>query len=170
MPVLPNIQHEQFAQAIAQGVARNDAARLAGYNAQQPGNTALYLCGRDDVRNRILELQRENGSKKDILPAEPDEPSRPWIVSKYMTAVRLSEQREDRANMIKALDSIAKLEGYMIDRVETRTGPLDQMSAADLQMMIEFAQAAQKAITVQAKVKVEEPKVEPKAKPEEGAA
>jgi hypothetical protein len=55
-----------------------------------------------------------------------------------MQAVQMAEQRENRANMIKGLDSISKLEGFMIERTEVRQGPLDTLSAEQLQAMIEF--------------------------------
>ena len=55
---------------------------------------------------------------------------------------------------MKALDPIARMVGYMVDRVETRTGPLGQYSPDDLALVIELAQSAKRrgAITVEAEV------------------
>jgi hypothetical protein len=57
----------------------------------------------------------------------------------------MAEKREDRADPVGALDSIAEMEGHMVDEVEARTGLLDSYSAPDLALAIEPA-AAVKAL------------------------
>jgi hypothetical protein len=41
------------------------------------------------------------------------------------------------------VNSIAKLRGYMVERTETRTGPLDALSAQQLEAMVRFAEVLQ---------------------------
>ena len=78
-----------------------------------------------------------------------------------MLAVRLAEEREDRANLVKALDSIAKMEGFIMDRVEQRSGPLDSYTADDLALVIELANAAKQRRVIEAeKVAIEAPGAE----------
>src|SRR3712207_4512424 len=114
---------EQFAQCMARGAVSADAVRAAGYATTQPHQRGGLLMLRQDVRDRIAELKAELGEQR-IAEAEHEAPTRESVTRKYLVAVRMAEEREDRANLNKALDSIAKLEGSMVGRAEQRTGPL----------------------------------------------
>ncbi len=127
MAALKDLRMEQFARCMARGAMGADAVRAAGYATKQPHQQSGLLMLRQDVRDCIAELKAELGEQL-IAEAEHEAPTREWATRKYLVAVRMAEEREDRANLIKALDSIAKLEGFMVDRVEQRTGPLDDFS------------------------------------------
>ena len=53
----------------------------------------------------------------------------------------MAEKCEDRADLVRALHSIPRMEGHIADEVEARTGPLDSHSAADLALVVEPAAA-----------------------------
>ncbi len=60
-----------------------------------------------------------------------DQQHEPWM----------ADEHEDRADLMRAPDSIAEMEGHMANEVEARTGPLDSYSAADLALVVELAAA-----------------------------
>ncbi len=142
---------------MARGTNQSDAVRAAGFGTKQPFQQGRLLQIREDVRDRILELKAELGEQRQEEIAE-EKPTRAWLLTKYMLAVRLSEEREDRANLVKALDSIAKVEGHWVDRTETGSGPLDAYNADDLRLVIELASAVKQQRVIEAEpVKAEGP-------------
>ena len=113
---------------------------------------------REDVRERVAEINAEIGGER-LDAVEEEEPTVEWVTKQYMQAIRMAREREDRSSMIKGLDSIAKLRGYMIDRVEQRSGPLDAYSPDDLALVIELAAAAKNRRLIEAEaVKIEAPR------------
>ena len=118
---------EQFAQCMARGAVGADAVRAPGYVTTQPHQRGGLLMLRQDVRDRIAELKAELGEQR-IAEDEHEAQTREWGTRKYLVGFRMAEAREDRANLNKGADSIAKLEGSMVDGVEQRTGPLVDFS------------------------------------------
>ena len=62
MPILTNIRHELFAQAIAKGATDVDAYEQAGYKPDV--RNAHNLTKNNSVAARIKELERENRELK----------------------------------------------------------------------------------------------------------
>lgn len=147
---LASSQHELFAVAKAKGATNSNAIRAAGYVAKQPHQTGNALMSRTDVQQRIEELMLHFKLHPPKIVVDPTpEPTLEWVTEGYVRAIRMSEECGDRQSMISGLSAVAKLKGYLVDRTEVRQGPLDALSAEQLQAMIEFAEMQKRAITVE---------------------
>lgn len=145
---LENAKHEQFCQGVARGSSHSDAVRAAGFKTNSPWQQGNLLLLRQDVCDRIAEIKVEIGRNPLVsdagVPVVAEKPTREWIVQQYMLAIRMAREREDRGNMIKGLDSVAKLEGLMIDRQEVRQGPIDALTPDQLGALVEWATEAKR--------------------------
>jgi hypothetical protein len=144
-------RRERFCQAIVDGASLKDAYLVAGYDNRDPSNGANIMIKHPLVKARISQLSQAKALARleETAPPEDEKPTREWVIRKWMAAVRMSEIANDRSNLIKGVEALAKLEGYMIDRTEIRSGPLDGLSASQLQTLIAFIDS-QRAITVDA--------------------
>jgi hypothetical protein len=153
---LAEARWELFCQAKARGASNSNATRAAGYAAAQPHQTANSLMKKPEIQARIAELEeyyRDNPPPEAKLP----EPSLEWVTEQYVRAIEMSRECEDRSSMISGLSALAKLKGYMVDRTETRTGPLDALSAEQLRAMISYAEKMANQPVIEAEVKSVDP-------------
>ncbi len=128
MPILKNARHERFAQELATGKSLLEAHRLAGYGGDD-GN-ATRLSQRPEVAERVRELQ--------AAAAEAA-----GITIERLTAMFLEDRQKAHSlgqigPAVTATDRIAKLHGFMVDRVSakidaTRRTALEELSDDELE-------------------------------------
>ena len=135
--MLPNIRHERFAQAIAQGKTATDAYIAAGYKARgkSAGNAASRLLENDGVKRRLEEIAAELASK---AIADADE------IQRFLTSVMRGEVEEQlltrhgdlvsaRANVrdrTKAAELLGRAQGVFVLTSQDASGELDAIAQA----------------------------------------
>lgn len=138
--MLPNIRHERFAQAIAQGKSATDAYIQAGYKARgkSAGNAASRLMENDGIKRRLEEIAAELASK---AIADADE------IQRFLTAVMRGEVEEQlmtrdgllvtaRANVrdrTKAAELLGRARGVFVLSSQDAAGELDAIARALMQ-------------------------------------
>jgi hypothetical protein len=122
MPILDNPKHEAFARRLAEGCSLVDAYERAGYGRNR-GNAAR-LNADESIRGRVQELQQEAAKE---LPYTLQ-----WVCEGLVRMLKLAEQVGSPAAGVSALMGIAKMNGMLIDKVETKdtTDIASQVSAA----------------------------------------
>lgn len=80
MPVLKNSKHEIFAQKVAGGCEKQEAAVIAGYSKASASQSASYLCKKPEVLARIAEISTRITEKSE------------WDATKVL--IRLGDQAE----------------------------------------------------------------------------
>lgn len=118
MPSLENQRHELFAQALAKGKTQAEAYVEAGFKANDANATRLN--GNDRIRARVAELQQRMAYKSEITLERIEQ----MLIEDREFAREVKQAGAARA----ATETLAKLRGYMIERKEVRTGPLDEVS------------------------------------------
>lgn len=100
MPVLPNPRHEQFAQALAKGKTADEAYALAGYTPSR--HNASRLTTNDNVRMRVVELQRKTAEKSTWSAAER---------MRSLQAIHDAQVEKDPRTAIAAIAEANKMDG-----------------------------------------------------------
>lgn len=115
MPILANARRERFCQEIAGGSDNSKAYVKAGYkpgNAQSIRSQAYSLTKTPEVKARILELLGKRAGKV----AGKYEFSRDDLTEMYLADRVLARNSGQVAAAIKAVDSLARLYGFWIDK------------------------------------------------------
>jgi hypothetical protein len=112
---LANQQHELYAVARAAGYSQTESAKRAGYPKTSAPNAGHRLEKQEAIRRRVAELAAQEKA------ADSDIATRPWIVSNLVEIVRtgIHPDTRDLSNANRALEMLAKLGGYMVDRKES---------------------------------------------------
>ncbi len=108
--MLENPKHERFAQLLAEGRTADEAYEEAGFKPNR-GN-ATRLKANESVYARVRELQARSLDRHDVTVKN--------IQARLEDAYRLAEKQERSADMRQAAMDMAKLNGLVIDRAETR--------------------------------------------------
>lgn len=157
MPVLPNLKHEFFAQALAKGISGAEAYRSAGYAAT--GNSAAVNANRllkvANVSARVselLSLRNEMAVKSTEKAVEALSIDREWVLGllkenaeRAMQIVEVKdhkgtgtgEYKYEGAVANRALELLGKELGMFIDRkdVTVRNSP-SELSDSELEAII----------------------------------
>lgn len=140
MPVFPNARHELFAQNLAKGMTQEKAYVGAGYKETPDSRTyASRLAAKDNIRQRVAELQSRNIEKQDLIGTVTTE--KLLAMAEEARAKAMAEKGGASA-AIQALTAIAKLTGKWIEKSETttRTDDLNQLSDDQLAAIIRQGQ------------------------------
>lgn len=127
MPALENQRHELFAQALAKGKSADEAYAEAGYKPNR-GNAAT-LKANQNVIARVSELQERMAYKSEITIERIEQ----MLIEDREFAREVKQAGAARA----ATETLAKLRGYMVERKEVRTGPLDEVQPDELDRLRE---------------------------------
>jgi hypothetical protein len=128
MPALPNKRHEAFAQARAQGFGYGKAYELAGYPANL-GN-AYTLGHKPNILKRIEELRKRSQINLAL--------SIDYLSEKYLEIFEAAREDRKYSAAVAALDSVAKIQGFVIDKRETGApGDFARLSDDELIAFIE---------------------------------
>lgn len=119
MPVLPNIKHERFAQALAKGSSQADAYVKAGYKPSEPHASRLASDGK--VSARVAELLERAANST--------------IETVATMASQLDEDREFARELKQASAAVAasmgkaKVLGLIVDKVQANVTNADVSDA-----------------------------------------
>lgn len=117
MPVLSNSKHERFAQELAKGATQTDAYTKAGYKPSEQHASRLARNGK--VRDRVAELQ-ERGAKRCEITIES-------LTQMLIEDRTFAKSLGQSATCVSAVNSIAKLNGLVIERQVTATTSLEEV-------------------------------------------
>lgn len=112
MPVLKNTRHEAFAQALAKGMAGDDAYVEAGYSFNR-GNAAR-LKANEGVRNRVTEITSRVAEKAEWSAAER---------LRSLKAIHDASVQEDRRTAIASISEANKMQGSYAPIKQYHSGP-----------------------------------------------
>lgn len=130
MPLLANLRHEAFAQAIARGATVDAAYTEAGYSPNR-GN-AGRLNANEGVKTRIGELRelRQNIEKRSTVGVAL---TKAWVTEQLIGVVldARSQEKPDSAGANKALHLLGLELGMFVERKEEgKPGEFDGLTIA----------------------------------------
>jgi len=111
---LSNHRHEHYAISRAAGYSQTESAKRAGFPTTSAPNAGHRLEKQEGVKRRVAELSASDKKDEGIA-------SRPWIISNLVEIVRvgLHPGSRDLSNANRALESLAKLGGHVVERRQT---------------------------------------------------
>jgi hypothetical protein len=139
MPMLPNPRHELYAEKLATGMSQTAAYIAAGYRETPQSRTyASRLAAKDNIRQRVSELQTRNVQKMDAMA----EMTTQRLLAMAEEARVLAMKQNQPAAAVTALTAIAKLSGLWVERSEqtTKTGSLEDLTDDELAAIIRQGQ------------------------------
>lgn len=121
MPALANPRHERFAQAIFQGMAKNDYSQgkayiAAGYKPNPEGarrSASRLLTYVDGIGKRVAELQEQARRRAEVTVAS--------IVEELEEARAIAADEKQASAMVAATSTKAKILGLSVERHEHGT-------------------------------------------------
>jgi hypothetical protein len=141
--VLENPKWEAFAVAYAQHGNGTKAALEAGFtpgrNNNQAAQRAVFLLKKPEVAKRIEQI-RQTLKRKASASAGVD---RAWVLDRLKGNAEEALERGDRAAANRALELIGKELNMFIDKKMVVYGPLDALTAPQLQRLLALAEAAE---------------------------
>ncbi len=135
MAILENAKHEKFVQCLIQGMSQRKAYRMAFPSAERwkdgtVDNRASELSGESEILGRYRELQEE--AKDKAIMKRKD---RMIVLSEIA-----SDEREKSDSRIKAIDTLNKMDGDYINKVQLSgevNNPFAGLSTKDLKKLID---------------------------------
>lgn len=119
MPQLSNPQHEVFAQQIAGGASKTEAARRARFSENGIANQGHRLAKRQDVQQRIAELSATFDLPDSALATSDGRSltftTKPWIVEELVGIHRLCRRKGEYGVSVQCLRTLAQLGGHLYD-------------------------------------------------------
>lgn len=119
-----NARHEKFAQALAQGLSQRKAYLMAfpeakRYKDETVDNKAYKLAKDNEVKARIEEIIKK--SQDDAIMTR---------IERMIALSDIAKNEQQRTdNRIKAIDTLNKMDGQYIQKVEVST-PIDESAKA----------------------------------------
>src|SRR5215472_17327859 len=113
MSILKNPRHERFVQEVASGCSQSEAYETAGFRSATPAATkanASRLMSRQEVRERVAELQLAQGRQSEIKRAD--------IIEMLLADRERAHASRQIAAAVRAAEVIGKLLGMFVDRRE----------------------------------------------------
>jgi len=145
---LSNHRHDAYAVARAAGYSQTESAKRAGFPGTSAPNAGYRLERQETIKQRVAELLAEE--RQD----DAEIATRPWIVCNLAEIVRigLHPDSRDLGNANRALEMLAKIGGYMMDKKESRSeGNLMSLSSGQLRELLD-ARLAELAPAVRERV------------------
>ncbi|MDN5948236.1 MAG: terminase [Lactococcus lactis] len=133
MPVLENARHEKFVQCLISGMSQRKAYREAfKQSSKWKDNTvdsrASELIKASEVLGRYKELQEEAQDAAIMTRKE-----------RMVTLSEIAKNAEKEADMIKAIDTLNKMDGDYTSKVElsgsVKTNPFVDLSTEELRKL-----------------------------------
>jgi hypothetical protein len=133
-----NHQHEAYATARAAGYSQTERAKRAGFPATSAPDAGHRLEKQEPIKRRLAELRA--AEKQDASEIA----SRAWIVCNLVEIVRTAVHPDTRdlSNANRALETLAKLGGYMVERKESYSAvDLRSLDATQLSRILRLQMA-----------------------------
>ncbi|QSE76326.1 terminase [Lactococcus taiwanensis] len=133
MPVLDNARHEKFVQCLISGMSQRKAYREAikqskNWKDETVDSKASNLFKNDKVRARYKELQEEAQDAAIMTRKE-----------RMVTLSEIAKNAEKEADMIKAIDTLNKMDGDYTSKVElsgsVKTNPFVNLTTEELRKL-----------------------------------
>ena len=140
MPKL-NAKQERFCEEYAVDSNGAQACMRAGYSPRAAKEQASRLLTKDNVRDRIAELQARHRARLDVTVAS--------LTEELEEARTLAIANGQASAAVQATMGIAKLHGLLIDRAEVKTTgdlSLEQVRARIKEIEAELAEAGDEAV------------------------
>ena len=102
MPELKNKRHEKFVQCLHTFKNKSKAVRMAGYSAKNSDVTSQQLLKRNDIQERLKEVEKENITEVNFNVDVVEE-----LEKQYDTA----QKKHNITGALKALELIQKVRG-----------------------------------------------------------
>lgn len=133
MPVLENARHEKFVQCLISGMSQRKAYREAfkqsgRWKDETVDSNASRLIKNSKVLTRYKELQEEAQDAAIMTRKE-----------RMVTLSEIAKNAEKEADMIKAIDTLNKMDGDYISKVElsgsVKTNPYENLTEDELRKL-----------------------------------
>lgn len=131
MPVLENARHEKFVQCLISGMSQRQSYREA-FPASKRWKDKT-------VDNRASELFREVLGRYKELQEEAQDAAIMTRKERMVTLSEIAKNAEKEADMIKAIDTLNKMDGDYTNKVElsgsVKTNPFVDLSTEELRKL-----------------------------------
>jgi len=137
---LDNERHELFAQNLAKGIPQSKAYVQAGFEAttdQAIRVNAHKLSRKTAVMRRVTELQ-EAGARRAEREIGID---KAWIMLRLRDLSEAAQEANQYGPSVRAVELMGRERGMFVEKHEVRGGPLEELSIADLERLVENADA-----------------------------
>ena len=136
MPPLEIHKQELFAQALAQHGHMTRAAIEAGYSTKGAGVAGSRLAAKPKVKQRIMELQKDNREKVQRAVVA----DRAWVLNSLVANAEDALKAKDRSAANRALELVGNELGMFIERKMDLKSPLDGLTADELLAIVRLAE------------------------------
>jgi hypothetical protein len=123
--VLSNPKHEQFAQLVAKGISKAEAAKMVGYSVTRASAQGCTLAKHPKVFARIAELtgamaQQTASALKNLPEIKQIAITRGWVIEGLRKTIEAAFGDKQYATARGCYMDIAKVSGVYTERVETK--------------------------------------------------
>lgn len=131
MPILENARHEKFVQSLIAGMSQRQAYREAFPSSNRWKDKT--------VDNRASELFREVLGRYKELQEEAQDAAIMTRKERMVALSNIAQNAEKEADMIKAIDTLNKMDGDYTSKVElsgeVKTNPFAELSVDELRKL-----------------------------------
>jgi phage terminase small subunit len=131
-------KQERFVQEYTIDSNATQAATRAGYSAKTAMEQGYQLLQKPSVKAAIQAAQAEHRERTKVTIE--------ILTEKLRAAYDMAEKNGQSASMVQASMGLAKLHGYLVDRVEQTTKQVDSMTPTELDAELAGVQAELDAI------------------------
>jgi hypothetical protein len=136
MPPLEIHKQELFAQALAHHGHQTRAAIEAGYSTKGASVAGSRLAAKPKVKQRIMELQRDNREKVQRAVVA----DKAWVLNMLVANAEDALKAKDRPAANRALELVGKELGMFVERKMDLKSPLDGLTADELLAIVRLAE------------------------------
>src|SRR5712692_1684792 len=133
MPALSNRHHEMFAQAIAKGASKSEAARSAGYSPTRAASQGCVLAKSPKIIARIAQLTARVSQAAAIIMAKGEKQAakvedqfvtgvavtRAWVLQVLVRNIEEARADKQYAVVKSTVELAAKVAGVYVEKAET---------------------------------------------------
>jgi phage terminase small subunit len=131
-------KQERFVQEYTLDSNATQAAIRAGYSAKTAMEQGYQLLQKPSVKAAIQDMQAEHRERTKVTVES--------LTEKLRAAYDVAQKNGQPASMVQAAMGLAKLHGYLVDKVEQTTKEADNMTPAELTAELARVQAELDAI------------------------
>jgi len=137
--VLSNPKHEQFAQLVAKGISKAEAAKMVGYSVTRASAQGCTLAKHPKVFARISHLtgamaQETASALKNLPEIKQIAITRRWVIEGLCKTIEAAFGDKQYATVRGCYMDIAKVSGVYTDRVETQVWNGDPKTLTNQQL------------------------------------
>lgn len=137
MPVLPTVERERFASAVADGKGLVEAYKLAGYNGVNAKRNAENLASTHEVKARIKELKARISKSATHRAAKRLSLDKEMVLRGLLDNIKRAEKVKGGSSVVtRCWELIGKHLGMFQDTDASKPLRLEDLSTEDLEKLI----------------------------------